>query len=132
MEQLYFASKGDQSAFDRALAMGTIRSKSVIPKGEPSNEDLAAIADYLIGRLERMNKIGKQIEPDWETYRMTHRELTRLRANVDIEIRKVRLMTLVWVRAHQKMASGRVSPAQWFDIQSAPAQLIGVGVKTVF
>ena len=42
---------------------------------------------------------------------------------------QVRLIMLVWSRAHQKMASGVVDPADWFDIKDAPALLIKYGSK---
>jgi hypothetical protein len=46
--------------------------------------------------------------------------------------KRARLITLVWLRAHQKMASGVTEPAEWFDINTLPAQLFKLGTKLAF
>ncbi len=79
-----------------------------------------------------MLRVGEEIEPDWIHYRATHLELDDLYKDAQYEIRQIRLITLVWIRAHQKMASGIVSPAEWFDISDAPAMLLKMGTKAVF
>jgi hypothetical protein len=133
MGQLGLAAKGDKEAYKRALAKGTILSKEVIPRGSSASyEELTEIWKYLGERLDGIDRIWKEIEPDWTTYRETHRELDQLISKSKREMTRVRLTTLVWVRAHQKMASGKFSPAEWFNIKDTPAMLIGVGAKAVF
>lgn len=132
MEQLYLTSKGDNKAFDRFLDIGVIADPEKLPKGEPKYKDMRIMSDYLLERLDRLHRIGEEIESDWDNYRKAHIELDRLAANAKIEIRQVRLINLVWLRAHQKMASGVVSPAAWFDINEAPKELINMGAKALF
>ena len=50
----------------------------------------------------------------WTTYRAAHRELDELYAKIEVDTRKVRLITLVWLRAHQKMASGVGKKPQFY------------------
>ncbi len=93
------------------------------------------MADYLIERLERMHKNGQDIEADWNAhnaYCVTHRELNELHSDVNNRIRQFRLMFLVWVRAHQKMASDIVSPTEWFNSNDTPSGQFRLGSKTVF
>ena len=132
MEQLYLTSKGDKAAFDRLLASGAIRSKKIIPEGSPTEEDIEIILEHLLKRLDRMHRIVEEIGPDWTNYRTTHQELDKLHNQTNMESRKVRLITIVWMRAHQKMASGRTSPAEWFDINDAPGALLKLGTSIVF
>lgn len=132
MEHLYNTYVGVPEAFNRLLADGAIRDNKLIPSGKPSNENLMKISDHLRTRLNAIHLIGQEIKPDWDDYRATHRELDTIYAEGMNRMNKVRLMTLVWLRAHQKMAAGVVSPAEWFNVQELPSQLIGMSVKTIF
>lgn len=130
--KLYLTYKGDPDAFDEFRKSDAIINKKIIPKGKPTEEQLQKLADHLAKRLEGLQKIWNQIEPDWDVYRASHRELDGLYDEVVADTRKARLFVLLWLRAHQKMASGISSPAAWFDIESAPAQLFQLGAKAVF
>lgn len=99
----------------------------LIPKGRPTPRQLKAIEDHLQARLDALHKIGQEVRPYWEEYRAAHRELDDLTDKTLKEVNHVRLIMLVWVRAHQKMAAGVVDPAEWFDIKTAPAQLLNIG-----
>jgi hypothetical protein len=46
-------------------------------------------------------------------------------------INRYRVSLVVWMRAHQKMASGVVQPAEWFDLNDAPAFLIRAGTRVL-
>ena len=132
LEYLYGTYSGNAEAFDNLLASGAIRNKKLIPKGEPSDADLAKLAEHLGVRLKTTHLIGDEIKPDWDVYRATHKELDALQAGAMDRLNKTRLMALVWLRAHQKMAAGVNSPAEWFSIKDLPSQLIGVGIKNSF
>lgn len=129
---LYQAYKGEPDAFDRLVAEKSIRRKELLPKGEPTVDDLRAIGKYFGSQLKAIDLIEQQIKRDWENYRATHRELDRLHDKAIAQNRSARLITLVWLRAHQKMASGVSSPAEWFDIATLPGQLVKMGTKLVF
>ena len=103
---------------------GSIWFPELIPKERPTTKELKAIGEHLQERLDALHKIGQEIRPYWEEYRAAHRELDDLTDKTLNEVNQVRLILLVWVRAHQKMASGVVDPAEWFDINAAPAQLL--------
>ena len=129
---LYLAYKGEVYAFDELVAGDSIRRKELIPAGEPTVDDLEAIGKHMRIRLDALHLIEQEIANDWENYRATHRELDRLHDKAVEQNRRARLITLVWLRAHQKMASGVSSPAEWFDIKTLPGQLVKMGVSAVF
>ena len=60
--------------------------------------------------------VQTELQPFWDEYRAAHTEIDELADLAMEQIAKVRLILLVWTRAHQKMASGIVDPADWFDI----------------
>jgi len=111
---------------------GSIWFPELIPKGRPTPKELNAIGEHLQARLDALHKIGQEIKPYWEEYRSSHRELDALTDKTLKEIDTVRLIMLVWVRAHQKMASGVVDPAEWFDINNAPMRLLKMGGAGIF
>jgi hypothetical protein len=129
--ELYQAARGDAAAYQRAIASDAILKKSVIPGRRPTEENIETLFDYLVQRLNGLHRIQQEIEPDWKLYRTTQMELDELHALFKQEIRQIRVITIVWIRAHQKMASGRVKPAQWFDINAAPGTLIKMGTGLI-
>ncbi len=131
LEQLYLFSKGDSAGFERLKESDVITSASLVPAGTPTEDDLTAMTDYLVQRLDRIHRIGEEIEPDFKVYRDTHRELDQLYEKTKADIRRARLTNIIWLRAHQKMASGRVNPAEWFDINDAPGMMLRMGTKAV-
>ena len=127
MEQLYLAGTGDTDALKHIQAGKTLIPRAMIPKSRPDYAKRQEIIQYLIQYLNTLERIGEAIKPDWELYRATHLELDSLEKQVKQEARKMRLITLVWIRAHQKMAAGVTNPAEWFDINEAPGMLIRMG-----
>ena len=85
---------------------------------------MIALYRYLRGRLKRANEIGKEIEQDWNVYRATHEELDNLYDEYQKYIRLARVLTVTWVNAHQQMAAGTSTPAEWFDIKKAPGMAL--------
>jgi len=125
--ELYQAAKGDTAAYRRLIASDAIIKKSIIPGNRPTEENLEKIGQYLLDRLDGLHRIQQEIEPDWKLYRATQRELDELHDLYNGEIRKIRLINIIWVRAHQKMASGKVKPAEWFDVNDAPGTPFKLG-----
>lgn len=129
---VYVSYKGDMQAFDRLRKSDAITSKKLISKTDPSEEDLKALSDHLMNRLNNLDKIWRQVEPKWNIYRASHHELDQLYDELLTRTGKARLFVLLWVRAHQKMAAGITNPAAWFNIKDAPALLYDIGKKAVF
>ena len=125
LEQLYLTHKGDRDAFGRFIESGVLRSKKLLPEGPPSEEDLIRLNQTVLGQLDNINRVWMEISQDWENYRATHRELDELHAKMLENINRARMVTLLWTRAHQKMAHGVLAPAEWFDIKD----LVGIGTK---
>ncbi len=117
MGQLYTYYNGDMEAYTRLVESGVVRDPDILPQGEPSRQQLLVISEHLQKRLKAMHLIGLEIKPDWDDYRATHRELDDKVVEIKSRITKVRAISLLWTRAHLKMASGKSEPAEWFDVQ---------------
>ena len=117
MGQLYLYYKGNKEAYTKLVDSGVIVDPDIIPQGEPSRKQLLVISEHLQERLKRMHLIGIEIKPDWDDYRATHRELDGKVVEIKNRITKVRAISLLWTRAHLKMAAGKSAPAEWFDVQ---------------
>ena len=131
-EQVYRTYAGQPEAFEKLRKSRTVMAKGLVPKGEPTEADLRKIAEHLGTRLKALRYIEEETEDDWIRYRKTHNELDRLYDELIANSNRARLVFLVWVRAHQKMASGKVAPAEWFDIEELPMDLFQMGTKLVF
>jgi hypothetical protein len=130
--QLYRTYSGDSEAFERLKASGVIQYEQLIPQGTPKQEDLVAIKDHLMVRMQNLQMIEGQIEPDWKAYRAAITELDSLYKAHTARINRARLLSLMWMRAHQKMAAGIQSPAEWFDINDLPTHAFKLGMSAVF
>lgn len=129
---LYGSYKGNMEAYAMLDKAESVYRKDLIPEPPPSDEDLSKIAEYLRNRLNALHTVESETKNDWDTYRAAHRELDALHEKAKRDNAKARLIVLLWLRAHQKMASGVVNPAEWFDIKSLPSTLINMGTKAVF
>lgn len=127
LKLVYQTQAGDILAYDELRADGAIRQKGLLPKGAPSNQDLAALTDHLTARLDGLHTISLQIEPMWQLYRTTHVELDQLFHKRLESINETRVLMMVWLGAHYHMATGHRAPAEWFDIGAVP----GMAVNTV-
>ncbi len=119
LKDTYRVFIGEEDAYEDLRSNKAIWNKDLVPTGTPDYKQTKAIADHLLKRLDTMHTIGREIEPDWQSYRATHRELDDLHSNVVNEIKTFRVLTIIWIQAHYKMASGRTEPAEWFDVQDA-------------
>ena len=128
LEQVYRAYIGEKEAYDRLRKSPAIRKKNLVPQRELSDDELEAVANHLMTRLDALHSIGEEIEPEWKIYRTAHQELDYLYDKMMDSIRTARVLTMVWVHAHYQMASGKSKPAEWFDISKVAVS----AVKAVF
>jgi hypothetical protein len=126
------AYQNDKSALKRLKQSKAIRNKKLIPQSVPTEEELSQLAQHLLKRLEVMHEIWQEIEPDWQLYRKTHLELDEAHIKVIEDANRFRMIMIVWLRAHQKMAAGVNNPAEWFNISDTPTELLKLGTKAVF
>lgn len=131
-EQLHLSGKGEVDAYRRLKNGDTVVPVEIVPDGPLTYTQRWEIAKHLIGTLDMLDRIWKETEPDWELYRNTHLELDRLHLQLYAETRKLRLITLLWLRAHYKMASGISSPAEWFNMKETTSLLIKSGARALF
>lgn len=126
------AYQNDESAFKSLIQSDAIRSKKLIPQGVPTEEELSQLSQHLLNRLEVMHKIWQKIEPDWQLYQKTHRELDENFIKVREDTNRLRITMIVWLRAHKRMAAGIKNPAEWFNVEDAPTELFKLGTKGAF
>lgn len=130
-ETIYDAYRTDDPDLGELAQSGVIWIPEIVPKGRATQKELQALATHLQNRMDAMHKVQQEIQPDWEEYRSGLREVDNVATAAVERINRTRLILIVWVRAHQKMASGVVEPAEWFDINDAPRQVINLGLKSM-
>jgi hypothetical protein len=114
----------EEPNLDELRQSGVIWMPELIPDGRPSTEDLDRIGQHLQTRMQALQAAQTAMQPNWEDYLATHKELDLV---IDTSVKSAlhsRILLLTWVRAHQKMASGTKDPAKWFDIGEVTRQLI--------
>lgn len=131
VEQLYLAGTGNKEAFEQLKESGIVRDSTLLPAGLPDYQQSTAIGSYFKDQFGRVGFIEKEIQADWDLYRASHRELDQLDSAAEDSINGSRVVMIVWLRAHQKMASGKINPAAWFDVSDAPATLFQIGKKAI-
>ena len=115
--QLYAFYTGNQDAYAELVDSGVILNPDILPKGTPTKKQVSVLSEHLKDRLKGLHLVGLEIQPDWDLYRSTHKELDAKHSLIKERITKVRAIAVLWVRAHLKMASGKSQPAEWFDVQ---------------
>lgn len=78
---------------------------------DPAEFELV-IEKRIFDKLDAMAKTMEQLEPELEIYWKQMIELGEVINQTDRTLRKVRVVTLVWSRAHRQLASGVVDPAK--------------------
>lgn len=90
-----------------------------------STKQLAQLHNDITADLRMVNENYQQLLPDVQEFQQHHMELARVVEYKDDAIREARLTFVVWSRAYQKMASGKIDPADWFDISDTGKLLFG-------
>ena len=121
---IYTAYKSDEPELSALRESGVIWMPEMVPEGTPTRKELEEIGEHLKARLNAMHRIHQEVDPDWQDYLDTKKELQLVAKRSKTMIQKTQIMMLVWVRAHQKMASGRTDPADWFDIGESTKNLL--------
>jgi len=128
LSYLYRATKGDSDAYKLLVDSKVIVDTRLLPKGEPTYDEMKKMGEYIGWKMATLHKIEDEISPDWEIYRAAHRELDQLAALAGKKSARARTVSMLWVRAHQKMAAGLSSPAEWIDYKDLPKMLIDLAL----
>lgn len=130
-EIIYNAYKTEEPDLSNLHETGVIWLPELIPEGRPTREDLKKLGEHLEGRLNAMHRIQQEVDPDWNDYLETHRELKLISKRTMSMVQETQIMMLTWVRAHQKMSAGMTDPADWFDIGDSTKSLLKSAPKAV-
>lgn len=123
-EIVYDAYRTDDPELSELRESRVIWMPEIVPEGRPTYEDLTHIGDHLHRRLNALHTVQQEVKPNWDDYIATHRELDGVFDEAIGNAQQARIVLLTWIRAHQKMASGTVDPAEWFDVGDATKELI--------
>jgi hypothetical protein len=124
--------KGDRKALDKLRQMEVIGVKEIVPPGRLTWKQIDKIDQYILSRIVALQKVMKEHDFSVQMYVDTKQELSTVTGNRMARVATGRLFLFTWARAHQKMASGKTNPAEWFDISEAPGKILAAGAKAVF
>jgi hypothetical protein len=123
-EIIYDAYRLDEPNLGALRDSGVIWTPEIIPEGRPTRDDLKNIGEHLHARLQALDIVQNEMQPNWEDYMATHKELDAIGDQTIQNAHEARIPMLTWVRAHQKMTSGMTDPAGWFDVGEVTKSLI--------
>lgn len=130
-ELIYDAYRDNEPNLDELRTSGVIWTPEIIPEGRPTREDLAKIGEHLQARMEALHLAQDMMKQNWDDYLAAHREVDQITDEIVKSVHEARILMLTWVRAHQKMSSGTVDSAKWFDIGEVTKSLIVTAPKAV-
>jgi flagellar biosynthesis chaperone FliJ len=122
----------DPKYFEKMKSYGSF-SVTVATENKKSltSDQIAQLHQAITSELSLVSENYRQLLPDVEDYYDHRRELARVVEFKDDAIREARQTFVVWSRAYQKMASGKVDPAEWFDLSETGKLLFGAARKAV-
>jgi len=120
---------GDPAALDSLLANEPSLGELVGSTGNLTTQEIKAIEDRMLFKLNTLGNLRAQLTPDLELYWHKQRELGRLVANYNANLRKARVAIIVWAQAHELLAAGITDPAR-YNIMGM-AQAAGTGAAKV-
>jgi hypothetical protein len=123
-EIIYDAYRKEEPNLAELRESGVIWTPEIIPEGRPTRDDLKNIGEHLHSRLKALAVVQNEMQPNWEDYIATHKELDEIVDQTIQSAHEARIIMLTWIRAHQKMSSGTTDPAGWFDIGEVTKSLI--------
>ena len=132
LKEIYRHRSGDAEALPRLISSG------VVPEAHLATLDLSdplgdvALEEQLLARFGRLKQVADALWPELDQYQALQQGLDEMITSFEAEVRAVWAVVFVWTRAHQRMASGVVDPAEWFDVGEAPSALFGVAKRSSF
>jgi len=103
---------GDRAAAD-TLAAHQPSLREVLAPGRPLNEATLKEAEQrLLFLMQTISELRRQLEPDLVTYRETRKELGLMYNVHSAALRQGRVAIIAWARAHGRLASGVIDPAE--------------------
>lgn len=126
MKDIYLAYEGDKQAYQKLVSTRAIKRSGIISTRKSVPQNLDTVSKFLQKRLALLHILEDEITPDWENYNNTHTELDKLHRDTIVKINQARLLAILWMRAHQKLAAGVTDPADWFDLDKTTSTLFGI------
>ena len=132
LEMLYRYQAGDRSTIKALRQNPWIRSKKALARDALDEFQISTLEEELLDHLSTLKGINWQLSDDIDYYQAAHNELDTVYNEFLQDNARARLALVIWARAHQKMASGILEPAKWFDISETPSLLINLGSKALW
>lgn len=122
--ELIDSARPDQiEILKEALARNKLDPADFLTFSNLSLDEALKIEQLLLNRLEIVERIRRQIDPELQDYHATHHELDQAFRNFYKRLNTARVRLFIWSKAHQKMAAGVKDPAQWFDMSDIGGEL---------
>lgn len=102
----------EADAIGKLLEKDRVLAELVKDKSNVTLDEVEAIENKLLWRLEQTRNLLDQIAPDLVLFRNKIMELDKLSKASDDSITKTRITMIIWSRAHQRLASGVTDPAK--------------------
>jgi len=117
----------DKNALARLLEKDPPLAEILPASKAATLEDVMAIENRLLYRLEHIRELTEQVQPDLDLYRSKIYELDQMWQVTSENIAKTRITVMIWSRAHRGLAQGITNPAK-FDIMGVAKQALGAAV----
>ena len=121
---LYRYRFGEQAALDSLLKIDPALSIFIGPNQTMSPEQFTALEQQLTRRMDNIDNIKKQLDPDFELYKAHQRELDEISVWVNDIMRKARIAMVVFARSHRNLSAGVTIPPQ-IDIMGEATKAVG-------
>ena len=114
---LYKSKSGSRAAVDSLLHLDPSLRRFISEPDRATNEDLDEAENDLLGKLERIDNLIRQLADEKAEYMETQKELQNLRINADRRIKLARDAVVVWGQTHRNLGAGIAVPAM-IDIKA--------------
>ena len=112
IQPVIMALRGNQVAADSLYAHQPSLRGILQPGKMPSETVMREVEQRLVFILNSITELRRQIAPDLEEYRQARRELGILNNEYSAALRQGRVAIIAWGRAHDRLASGVIDPAE--------------------
>ncbi len=107
---LYKSKSGSRAAVDSLLHMDPSLRTFIPDPDRITNKALDEAEKDLVGRLERIDDLIRQLADEKAEYMETQRELQNLRINADRRFKLARDAVVVWGQTHRNLGAGIAVP----------------------
>ncbi len=117
---------GDRSGLQEVWQLDPQLLELVASPDTVTVEELQVLEERLLFKMKAVAEFNQQVQTDIDRYHAMHAELAQLYAVATHQLRKARVIMIVWARAHSDLARGITDPAKvnLFDLTKKAAKMV--------